>query len=223
MRAPCTMGDCAGKQCPEGSSSCLQRTQVRAKGREEEAERSSVCGSVCATLPSRSTVLLSNLRQCGDAVTSAEQGQDRFLQPWEQVGTFGDQLWLWMQFSHHLLLPRRVLGNLGISHFPMEIIALHSLIDCISQWVILGERRGGTTRLLGLSFCINALSPFHCSCVLPRSPLWMPQQSKLLVVVNPLKSYMLLARCKFFSHAWFSWKSSASLIRSFPTVTLQFL
>lgn len=84
------MDHCEGKHSPEGSSSCLQHTEVRAKGREKEAEQSCVCVSVCMALPSPAA----HLRQRRDVVTSAVQELATFPQSWEQLGMFGDLLWL---------------------------------------------------------------------------------------------------------------------------------
>lgn len=112
---------------------CSVRRWERRGGRKRLSRPASVCLSARPCSPA------AHLRQCGDAVTSAERGQDVFPQSWEQVGMCGDPLWLWMHFSHHLLLPRRLLGNLGISHFPVEVIALLSLTYCISQWLFLRE------------------------------------------------------------------------------------
>lgn len=140
---------CAGKLYPEGTSFCLQHTEM---GKEEKAQKSSACLGGCPPA--------ADLRQCRDVVTPAVQGRDTFVQSWEQADVCGDPLRLWVHFSHILLLPRRVLGNFGISHFPVEVIALHSLIYCISQGLFLGGRAGGGTKLLGQLFSINALSLF---------------------------------------------------------------
>lgn len=137
------------------------------------------------------------------ADTSAEQGQDGFWQPREQVGTCGDLLWWWMHFSHHLLLPRLVLGNLSMSHFPWDVTGLQVLMCSISQWEILGGRRGGATKPMKLSFSINALSPFHASmfnlglhykCLSSQSS-WSWWTSGSLYVANTiqaLSTYMVL-------------------------------
>lgn len=86
-----------------------------------------------------------------------------FPQCWEQLGMPGHLLWLWRHFSHHLLLPRKVLGNLGISHFPVEVTALHTLTHCISQWLCFWGRWEDTMKLLGQSFFISVRSLFHSS------------------------------------------------------------
>ncbi|KAI1238402.1 hypothetical protein IHE44_0013130 [Lamprotornis superbus] len=86
VRAPRAMDHCEGKRSPEGSSSCLQLTEVSTKGREKEAEQSCVCVSACMALPSPAV----HLRQCRDVVTPAEQELDTFPQSWEQLGMFGD-------------------------------------------------------------------------------------------------------------------------------------
>lgn len=108
-----------------------------------------------------------------------------------------------MHFSHHLLLPRLVVGNLSMSHFPVEVIALHTLMYSISQWEILGGRRGDATKPLELFFSINALSPFHLSmfnlglhykCLSSQSS-WSWWTSGSLYIANTiqaLSTYMVL-------------------------------
>lgn len=140
-------------------------------------------------------------------------------QTWEQVGMVGDPLWLWMHFSHHLLFPRQVLGNLDISIFQGR--SLYILINILYFLVVvLGGRGGGTTKLLGWSFSINTLNPFHCfvfylglhnECLCSQSS-WLSWTSSCLILLIWL-----------FSHTWFCWKSSIGLIRAFSTVTLQLL
>lgn len=211
------MGHCAGKRCPEGSSSHSLRVEVRAKGKEEEAEQSHVCVSVCTALPSRSTSEATQRRGhicwAGAGCVSAVPGAGGHV--WRPAVTVNA-----LQSSP----AASQASSREFWRFPFSsgghCFALISIL--YFSVVILGGRRGGTTKLLGRSFSVNALSPFHHS-VLPRSPLWMLHHSKLSVVVNLLKSYILLAWCKFFSCAWFCWKSSVSLIRAFSTVTLQFL
>lgn len=154
MRAPCSMGHC--EEVSWGQQLLFAVYAGESKGGRR---RLSAAVSVCLSAwpcPPAAPCCLPHLQPCRAAVTSAEQGQDALPQPWEQVGMLGDPLWLWMWFSHHLLLPRRF-------PFPVEITAFHSLIYCISQWVILGGSRGGTTKLHERPFCINVLSPFHCS------------------------------------------------------------
>ena len=206
------MGCHAGKQCPAGSSSCLQHMGVT------EAEHSCVCVSVCTALPSRSTS--EAMQRCGDVC-------------WAGTGCVSTVLGA----GGHVWRPAVTVNALQSSpaasqassrefrHFPSSsrghCLAVINITAFPTGYSWGKEKRYDKTPwAVLLRKCPQSISPF---CVLPRFPLWNPQQLKLLVVVNLLKSYILLAWCKFFSYAWFCWKSSASLTRAFSTVTVQFL
>lgn len=155
--APCATGHRAGKQCPEGSSSRWQRTEVRAKGREEEAEQTRVCVSVCTALLSPSTS--ASMQRCG-YVCRARAGRVSTV-----LGA-GGHVWR-PAVTVNALQPSPAASQATsreFRHFPFSsgghcLAVINRLYFPVA---ILEGRRGGTIKLLGRSFSVNALSPSHC-------------------------------------------------------------
>lgn len=87
--------------------------------------------------------------------------------------------------------------------FPWDVIGLQALMYSISQWEILGGRRGGATKPMKLSFSINALSPFHASmfnlglhykCLSSQSSWswWTSGSVYVANTIQALSTYMVL-------------------------------
>lgn len=112
------------------SSSCLQHTEVSAKGREKEAM------SVC--LSAWPCPLLQHIWGNADMVTSAEQEQDTFPQSWAAGHVWRPAVTVKALQSSPSASQE---SSRKFGHFPfsVEVTALHTLAYSISQWLFLGE------------------------------------------------------------------------------------